>query len=478
MDCETSFQSVLYFWSKEGKTLPSYSQVNGSILTISRVKESDSGVYICSVKNNQTSFEIRTVLLVTGVVPRFHQNPMSYMSLATIPDAYSSFQIELSIKAENPDGIILYNGQQAFPIKGDFIALGLHNGYIEFSFELGSGSVTLRSNELITLNRWYKIKIRRDNKNGELEIEGQSLVKGSAQGNFQGLDLLEPMFIGSVPDFSKIHPSIGFKSGFVGCINGLRIGSIFHDLFSESDSFNITVCPTCDSNPCFYQGICQESQFGKVGHKCICPPGFSGHSCEKVGATCYPDLCNNGSCIVKENDGYKCICPLGKSGDHCEDEITILEPYLIGDGYIAYPTPLEPLKSLEIMVKIKNVNESSIIMYSSQDNDGHGDFISLILKNNFIEFSFNTGSGIANLKSSKNAEQDKWINIRIEREHNYGSLWIDDDEPVKGTSPGHTKGLNLKTLLYLGGISKMILMPQSIGLKQGFNGCFGYVFEI
>lgn len=47
-------------------------------------------------------------------------------------------------------------------------------------------------------------------------MDDQPEVKGSAQGNFIGLDLVEPMYIGSVPDFAYIEANAGAVKGFIG----------------------------------------------------------------------------------------------------------------------------------------------------------------------------------------------------------------------------------------------------------------------
>lgn len=49
----------------------------------------------------------------------------------------------------------------------------------------------------------------------------------------------------------------------------------------------INSCETCGGNPCLNNGVCQEA-YTDVGHKCICPAGFSGGLCENTGETCYP----------------------------------------------------------------------------------------------------------------------------------------------------------------------------------------------
>jgi hypothetical protein len=74
-----------------------------------------------------------TILIVSGLVPHFAQAPVSYISLDTLPDAYLAFDVEVSFKPENPDGLILFNGQNEFGI-GDFVSLILKDGVPEFRF--------------------------------------------------------------------------------------------------------------------------------------------------------------------------------------------------------------------------------------------------------------------------------------------------------------------------------------------------------
>lgn len=40
--------------------------------------------------------------------------------------------------------------------------------------------------------------------------------RGTAAGTFVGLDLVEDLFVGGVPDYSAISRSAGFRNGFVG----------------------------------------------------------------------------------------------------------------------------------------------------------------------------------------------------------------------------------------------------------------------
>jgi hypothetical protein len=51
---------------------------------------------------------------------------------------------------------------------------------------------------------------------GTMYVDGQGPYSGTAFGAFQGLDLVEPLYVGGVPDFAKIHRLNGFTQGFVG----------------------------------------------------------------------------------------------------------------------------------------------------------------------------------------------------------------------------------------------------------------------
>lgn len=99
-----------------------------------------------------------------NVVPYFAQAPLSYMQMPTLPNAYMEFDIEKSFKPESPDGLILYNGQQAGG-SGDFISFGLNNGFPEFRFDVGAGPAVIKSDRDIDLGKWHTVKLSRNRKN-------------------------------------------------------------------------------------------------------------------------------------------------------------------------------------------------------------------------------------------------------------------------------------------------------------------------
>jgi hypothetical protein len=75
-------------------------------------------------------------------IPHFNgHSHLEFKGLGRTVLAYT--EVEAVVKPEAPDGIILYNGY-THDRKGDFIALSLRDGFVEFSFDLGTGPAVIR----------------------------------------------------------------------------------------------------------------------------------------------------------------------------------------------------------------------------------------------------------------------------------------------------------------------------------------------
>jgi len=62
-------------------------------------------------------------------------------------------------------GLILYNGQ--YEGGGDFVSLGLVNGRVDFRLNVGSGPVSITSDE-ISLHSWHTLRFRKHKNTGKL----------------------------------------------------------------------------------------------------------------------------------------------------------------------------------------------------------------------------------------------------------------------------------------------------------------------
>ncbi|XP_069938272.1 basement membrane-specific heparan sulfate proteoglycan core protein isoform X44 [Cherax quadricarinatus] len=470
MECRVSLAPpVSYTWNKQGGKLPVNSAVQDAVLDIPEVHTEDAGLYICTGSNEERSVDIPTLLLVTGIVPRFEGS--SYLLLSTLPRAYLSFNLEISFKPESENGLILYNSQRAGREDGDFVSFGMSEGYAEFRFDVGSGPAIIRSRQPLQINQWHTVKLSRDRKEGTMTVDDDAPITGRSEGRFLGLDLLEPLYLGGVPDFTRIHEQAGFASGFRGCISRLVIGStVAIDLMrAAANKVEISSCETCAGNPCHNNGVCQEA-YTEVGHKCICPAGFSGGLCEDTGESCYAGVCGTGRCVNKPG-GFECYCPFGKVGQRCEQDITIYEPAFENEAYIAYPTPRALRRfSVDLNFKPENLHDG-VLMYCAQKESGEGDFASLAIRNKRLEFRFNTGSGTATIQSDA-LQQGEWVEVRANRTDRFGSLMINDGPVMNGESPGAHRGLNLVTPLFIGGVDRSrIAVSPEVEVTNGFTGC-------
>ena len=82
-------------------------------------------------------------------------------------DSSTTTIIDISVKPLEKDGLIFYAGLRLSPPFADFISVSLHDGFIEFRYNLGSGTVVIRSTEQVELYKWHRIHAERTNKNGK-----------------------------------------------------------------------------------------------------------------------------------------------------------------------------------------------------------------------------------------------------------------------------------------------------------------------
>ena len=135
--------------------------------------------------------------------------------------------------------------------------------------------------------------------------------------------------------------------------------------------------------------------------------------------------------------------------------------------------PKHILRRLNVGLKFKAKElKDSVLFYCSQTEDGKGDFASLAIKDGYLEFRFDTGSGPAVLRSSVQIVLDKWHKVKVKRKLQEASMVLDEGSPVVGKSPGNTRGLNIRTPFYFGGLNlDKYAFGEGAGVKDGFNGC-------
>ncbi|XP_023578283.1 basement membrane-specific heparan sulfate proteoglycan core protein isoform X10 [Octodon degus] len=479
-------------WSKLDGNLPPESRLENNMLMLPLVQPQDAGTYVCTATNRQGKVKAFVHLQVPErVVPYFTQTPHSFLPLPTIKDAYRKFEIKITFRPDSADGLLLYsgmllyNGQKRGPgsppnqasRQPDFISFGLVGGRPEFRFDAGSGMATIRHPTPLALGQFHTVTLLRSLTQGSLIVGNLAPVNGTSQGKFQGLDLNEELYLGGYPDYGAI-PKAGLSSGFVGCVRELRIQGeeiVFHDL--NLTAHGISHCPTCRDRPCQNGGQCQDSE--SSSYVCICPSGFTGSRCEHSQALhCHPEACGPDATCVNRPDGrgYTCRCHLGRSGVRCEEGVTVTTPSMSGTGsYLALPALTNTHHELRLDVEFKPLEPDGILLFSGGRIGPVEDFVSLAMAGGHLEFRYELGSGLAVLRSPEPLALGRWHRVSAERLNKDGSLRLNGGRPVLRSSPGKSQGLNLHTLLYLGGVEPSVPLSPATNVSAHFRGCVGKV---
>ncbi|XP_038577847.1 basement membrane-specific heparan sulfate proteoglycan core protein isoform X10 [Micropterus salmoides] len=465
-------------WSKvEGELPPKcFQEVN--VLTVPRVTHEDSGTYVCTASNKQGKVEAFTTLQVhERVMPYFVQEPLSYLTLPTIKNAYKAFSIKINFRPDNVDGMILYNGQRR-TTGADFISLGLVGGRLEFRFDVGSGMATIRDPNPVKLGEFHTVELYRNHTLGYIIVDGGEPINGSSQGKFQGLDLNEELHVGGYPNYTVLAKTAGIKTGFVGCIRQLVIQGeevIFKDL--DRSSTGVTNCPTCKDHPCQNGGRCEDSDASL--YKCSCPRGFTGSNCQHHSSLhCHSEACGpDATCISRSNGlGYDCRCHLGKFGNKCMDGELVTTPLFDGEeSYIAYPPLTNIHDDLRVELEFKPLERDGVMFFCGGKKMKVEDFVAISMVEGHVEFRYELGTGQAILLSPEPVSLGQWHRVVAERNKKAGHLRVDQTPVERKTSPGKAQGLNIHTPMYLGGVPSMNILPKPANISEMFKGCIGEV---
>ncbi|XP_052752510.1 basement membrane-specific heparan sulfate proteoglycan core protein isoform X3 [Galleria mellonella] len=462
---------VTFEWRKEYSStpLPSHARASAPLLSLYNISENDAGVYVCRVTNQRASIETRATLRVEGVIPRFDGN--SWIALPTIKEAYNKFDIEISFRPADDNGLLLYNSNN-LDGNGDYIALQLIDGIPQFIMETGSSPVTVLGDRPLQLNAWHTIKLNRNGGKVSMIVDETGPFIGE-EGRWDVLDLSEPLYIGYVQYDVALPPSVKADAGFVGCVSLLKLNKVDKKLISDRiDWSNVEYCDPCVPNLCANDGVCQEAS-NERGYICLCTPGFAGLNCNRTGEACRPGICGPGKC-TDTADGYTCACPVTYTGRNCDVKQYIEYPAFTGSAYLAIKAP-STSKFFKMSMKVKATTPvtDGIIMYCAESARGYGGFTSLAVHNRKLEFRYDLGDGSLPviITADRELPPNEWTDVQIARVGPDVSLKVNLIYSYDGRLDSAKKDLTLETPMFVGGVDDSIILNNNTGITGGFNGC-------
>ncbi|XP_061162516.1 agrin-like [Saccostrea echinata] len=420
-------------------------------------------------------------------VPSFTGNS-SYLQLRLRTKPNDDLMFEIRLKILNDDGIITFASQ--YPNgTGDFIAVTVVNGYLEFRYDLGSGLALIRSRDQLKRNVYHKVLVNRVGRSGQLQVDNSPVLQGQSEGALTSLDLGDFLYLGNIPEEAKeAKKMLGIQVGLAGCIDSFAAGSTVSpytyslsyptrsgDLVSGLDVWECGSNP-CSSLPCHNGGSCFMSD--KEVFHCECEPGFTGDFCEVALDPCLRAMCKEGStCVVTDDGGFECQCPANMEGQFCENERLeeIAVPEFNGSSLINLPLGEVGSHSMSIRIWFKSAKPNGVLLYASQYPQGFGDYISLNIIDRQLEFRFNVGTGTVVIRSTKKIKLNKWHDVLMQKNDRTGTLQIDNELTYTGMSQGILTELNLSnSVLHVGGFNTSV--PSDSQISANFTGVIQRIY--
>eukprot|EP00795_Rhopilema_esculentum_P008087 gene8087-14003_t len=419
----------------------------------------------------------------------------------TMRNADERFEIQIQFRGNPNDpnshknGLLVYAAQSSIGATGDdFFAVGIVSNYTYMIYNLGSGVATARSLQVIDPARtWHLVVAGRNKRSGYIYTDNQTPVYVTSPGLLTGLDVYTPLFIGGVPDLSKL-PSIVrayFQSGFVGTISNAYFRTTESNLKAllTNATGNVTSASNgvpierglnigddsvseCVPNPCQNNGTCSQNGGQFV---CNCPAGWSGVLCQDRRIPCVDyNPCAAGSICQSNANGISCDCQLGRIGQYCHQRINITQPFFKANSFMAFKSP--NVKYLtKVNLRFKPAKLNGLLFYISENTDStSGDFFTISLWNGYVYVRFNLGLGLATMRSRNTVKVGQWHELYVERRLKQAIMRLDSNMYIGVRGSGSYTQLNVGSVMYLGGLPRLSAMNiqavKDVNSQRDFEG--------
>ncbi|CAM2112069.1 unnamed protein product, partial [Caretta caretta] len=420
----------------------------------------------------------------------------SFLAFSAIPNIsfYYEFRLKFQLANNNSavqDNLIFFTGQKGQGLNGDdFLVLGLRNGSVVYSYNLGSGTATLISQPLDLTLSIHVIHLGRSLRAGWLKVDDHKNKSVTSPGRLVGLNVFSQFYVGGYIEYTpELLPNGSkFENGFQGCIFDIEVRTGKDHRFKspgipEGHPNAGRSVGQCEDSPCSLikcrnGGMCMES--GSTVY-CDCPTGWKGAFCTETVSVCDPEhnpphLCGKGATCVPLPDGYACHCPLGTTGAFCEQALSISDASFRSNesSWMSFAS-FHIRHKTHIQLQFQPLSADGILFYTAQHlSPRSGDFLCISLVNGFVQLRYSLGDKIVILQSLQNVctNGSTWHFLKAGRVDNEGYLDLDGINITQKASAGMT-ALDINTDFYVGGVSSLNLVNSMATENEpiGFSGC-------
>ncbi|KAI4535837.1 hypothetical protein MG293_014164 [Ovis ammon polii] len=149
----------------------------------------------------------------------------------------------MRFKTTAKDGLLLWRGDSPMRPNSDFISLGLRDGALVFSYNLGSGVASIMVNGSFNDGRWHRVKAVRDGQSGKITVDDYGARTGKSPGMMRQLNINGALYVGGMKEIA-LHTNRQYMRGLVGCISHFTLSTDYHISLVEDavDGKNINTC--------------------------------------------------------------------------------------------------------------------------------------------------------------------------------------------------------------------------------------------
>ncbi|XP_028917091.1 pikachurin [Ornithorhynchus anatinus] len=149
----------------------------------------------------------------------------------------------MRFKTTAQDGLLMWRGDSHVKPNSDFISLGLQQGMLVFSYNLGSGAASIVVNGSFGDGRWHRVKAARDGRSGKVTVDDYGARAGKSPGQMRQLNINGDLYVGGVKEIA-LHTHRQYLRGLVGCISHFTLSTDYHVALVEdaTSGKNIDTC--------------------------------------------------------------------------------------------------------------------------------------------------------------------------------------------------------------------------------------------
>uniref|UniRef100_A0AAR2JH09 EGF like, fibronectin type III and laminin G domains n=1 Tax=Pygocentrus nattereri TaxID=42514 RepID=A0AAR2JH09_PYGNA len=155
----------------------------------------------------------------------------------------SRTNVFMRFKSTSADGLLMWRGSNPMRANSDFLSVGLQDGSLMFSYNLGSGAAVIVVNGTFSDGKWHRVKAVRDGQFGKLTVDDYGAKTGRSPGKMRQLNINGDLYVGGMKEIA-LYTSRQYLAGLVGCVSHFTLSTDYHVSLVEdaADGKNINTC--------------------------------------------------------------------------------------------------------------------------------------------------------------------------------------------------------------------------------------------